>query len=173
MIQKYSNPSHYTETDWVCSSEGTGTVANSQQKEVQKQSTWRKPQTPATEHYPNTKPNPEWTNVLTLGDLNSNSKHWCQAHNNEAADNNSTVICLRQLVLQVLILGVGGGVGDKMAEWMVKGHSQHKWYEAVQELLLKQMEQCVGLVHNVEEVDFRFRLWLRNGYACQQIIHSQ
>ena len=70
-------------------------------------------QTPATEHYPNTNPNPEWTNVLTLGDLNSDSKHWCQAHNNEAADNNSTVICLHQLVLQVLMLGGGGWGGEQ------------------------------------------------------------
>ena len=103
---------------------------------------------------------------LRLQTLMSSSQQW-------SCRQNSTVICLRQLVLQFWCWGVGDGVGVKMAEWMVKGYSQHKWYEAVQELLLKQMEQRVGLVHNVEEVDFRFRLWLRNGYACQQIIHSQ
>lgn len=74
-------------------------------------------------------------------------------------------------MLKALVLDGGRGAGvrlDRVVGWMIKGYSQHKRYEVVQELLLKQMKQGVGLIHDVKEIDFRLRLWLCNGYACQQ-----
>ena len=48
------------------------------------------------------------------------------------------------------------------------GYSQHERYEAVQELLLEQMKQGVGLIDDVEEINFRLHLGVCHGYTCQE-----
>jgi len=51
-----------------------------------------------------------------------------------------------------------------------KHNLQKQWYSIIHELFLKQMEQGVGLLHRVEEIDLRGRLGLRHWDSYKKTI---